>query len=64
MSDDETVTITIEVTERQYNDALSALNSKEIELKDADKHDRWLELSNVWNQIYKGGRDEFRDGDD
>jgi hypothetical protein len=59
-NDDETVTVTVELTEQQYNDALSAINSEEVRLTDDGKRERSIGLTHVWAQIYRGGKDTFR----
>jgi len=61
----DTETITIEVTEQQYYDALHAINAREYEMGEDERIDqeRVMALTNVWAQIYRGGKDAFREGD-
>ena len=59
MNDEETVTFALELTEQQYKDTLSAINSKEVALIDADRRDRALDLTHVWADIYRAGEEEF-----
>ena len=59
MSDDETVTVVLELTEQQYRDTLSAINSKEVDLTESDRRDRALELTHVWADIYRAGDEAF-----
>jgi CRISPR/Cas system CSM-associated protein Csm2 small subunit len=59
---DETIEVTIEVTRSQLQDALSAINAREHELNQDDQRDRSLELTNVWAQLYREGRDGFEEG--
>ena len=59
MSDEETVTLVLELSEQQYKDTLSAINSKEVKLVDADRRDRALDLCHVWADIYRAGDEAF-----
>jgi len=62
----DTETITLEVTEQQFNDALHAINQREYEMGEDDRIDqeRVMALTNVWAQLYRGGEDTFRGGDE
>ena len=62
MSDEETITVTATVSKRQLQDALSAINSKEVELTERDERDRALALTSVWAEFYRQGRDGFEEG--
>jgi len=62
MSDDSTETITLELTEQQYDDALRALNAREIQLRERGFDDRQSALTDVWAQLYNGGKGAFRSG--
>ena len=59
MSDEETVTFALELTEQQYKDTLAAINSKEVALTEADRRERALDLTHVWADIYRAGEEEF-----
>ena len=66
MTDDETERITIEVTKQQFDDALRAINKREVEMGESERYgqDRKNALCNVWAQIYRGGVDTFREVDE
>jgi len=61
---EETQTLTIEVTERQLEQTLRAINSREIQLTNDDKRDLSLELTNVWAQMYRSGEEQFNSEDE
>lgn len=61
MSDEPTETITLEVTEQQYDNALRALNAREIQLRERGFDERQSALTDVWAQLYNGGKETFRE---
>lgn len=63
MSDEPTTTVTLELTEQQYDDALSGLNAREIQLRERGFDERQSALTDVWVQLFNGGRETFREGD-
>lgn len=64
MSDDETATVTLELTEQQFDDALRAINTGEIRLDEEGHASRSNALTNVWAQLYRGGKGTFRDAEE
>jgi len=66
MSDStKTVQITLEVTEQQYDDALRAINNREVHIYDnIGDLERRDALTNVWAQLYRGGKETFREAED